>query len=421
MLESPPQGRQWLAWLYVVIWSLIIFVTIPLARGFQKFVTQQWSRDAFTYAVVVVIVSALTAAIFHVRRLRPTSRSSYFWLTAIGALFFGYTIELGNRAPEEAVHFIQYGMLGILVYRALSHRLDDISIYFAAAIVCGMIGTLDEFVQWLTPQRFWGLGDIWLNFFASALVQIAIAKAFEPTFATRRPNRKNLRFSCRLAIAAVALFGASLLMTPARIAWVAERISWLDFLKRNESVLLEYGYLYEDPEIGIFRSRFAPQELKEMDRRRAVEAAKILNRYQAGPSYGTFLSRYTPISDPFVHEARVHLFRRDRYFYSAAGCKNDADEYARRLNIAFRENQIMVKFFYNTLQHSAYVWTEEKLSLARRHYLTDENYDSEVSQKLITRVSEAQVACFFIVAILGLILVHWYLGRAPEDAASLEH
>jgi len=421
MFDSPPQGRQWLSWLYVVIWSLIIFVTIPLARGMQEFVTQQWSRDAFTYAVVVAIVSALAAAIFNVRRLRPTSHSSYFWLIAIGAIFFGYTIELGKQAPEEAVHFIQYGLLGILVYRALAHRLEDLSIYFAAVIVCGMIGTLDEFVQWLTPQRFWGLGDIWLNFFASALVQIAIAKAFEPTFVTRRPGRKNLRFLCRLAIAAVALFGASLSMTPPRIAWVSERIGWLDFLKRNESVLLEYGYLYEDPDIGIFRSRFAPQELKEIDRNRAVEAAKILNRFQEGHSYGTFLSLYTPISDPFVHEARVHLFRRDRYFNSAADCKNDADEYARRLNIAFRENQIMVKFFYNTLQHSSYVWTEENLSLARRHFLNDENYDSEVSQKLITRLSEAQVACFLIVFISGLILVHWYLGRAPEDAATSEH
>lgn len=414
MYKSSHGGKQWLAWLYMVIWSLIIFITIPLARTIQKFVTQQWSRYAFTYAVFVAIFSALTVAIFYVHRRRPISRSGYFWLTAIGALFFGYTTKLGEQAPEEAFHFVQYGVLGILAYRALAYRLHDSSIYFAAAIVCGMVGTLDEFVQWLTPQRFWGLGDIWLNFFAAALIQIAIAKGLKPAFATHRPGLKSLRFLCRLAIGAIALFGVSLLMTPPRIAWVSERVGWFDFLKRNESVLLEYGYLYQDPDIGIFRSRFSPLELKKMDRRRAAEAGKILDQFQAGSTYGSFLSLYTPISDPFVHEARVHLFRRDRYFTSAANYKNDPEEYARRLSIAYRENLIVAKYFSNTLQHSSYVWPEKRLALARRHLLNDAAYDSEVSQTLITSISEVQVAGFFMALILGLILIHCYLRKAPE-------
>ena len=415
MYKSPHQRKQWLAWLYMAIWSLIIFVTIPMARAIQKCVTLQWSREAFTYAVCGVIFLAFAAAIFYVHRRRPIARNSYLWLTAIGALFFGYTIEIGKRAPEEAVHFVQYGVLGFLAYRALSCRLDDSSIYFAAAIVCGMIGTLDEFVQWLTPQRFWGLSDIWLNFFAAALVQIAIAKGFKPTNATRCPGPENLRFVCRLAIGAVFLFFASLLITPPRIAWVSERIGWLAFLKKNESVMVEYGYLYQDPDVGIFRSRFAPLELLEMDRRRAVEVAKILDQFKEGQSYGTFLRLYNPISDPFVHEARVHLFRRDSYFYIAGKHKEDPKEHARCLDIAYRENLIMTKYFSNTLQHSSYVWAAERLDLARRHLLNGGNYDSEVSQTIITRISEPRVVGFFMMLILGLILIDLYLGKAPKN------
>jgi len=283
-----------------------------------------------------------------------------------------------------------------------------------------MIGSIDEFIQWLTPRRVWGLSDIWLNFFSAALVQVAIAKGLQPTFIARRLSRANLRFLCRLAITAAAMVCTTLLITPPRIAWAAERIGWLEFLKHNDGVLLEYGYLYEDPDIGIFRSRFTPWELRQIDQSRDMEAAKILNRFQDEYSYRTFLSQYTPINDPFVHEAGVHLFRRDRYFETALEYEDDLEEYSRRLTIALRENQILEKYFYNTLQHSGYVWTEEKLALAHQHLLQDDFYDSWVSRNLITRVSERQVVCLFIALILGLILFHWYIGKMPESESPPE-
>jgi hypothetical protein len=420
MLVSPPKEKQWLSWLYVVIWTLIIFGTIPLARAIQIFVYQEWNRDLFTYVVLAITILAFVAVTIWAQQIRPASRSSYIWLAAIFAIFVVYTIELGKGSPEEAIHFIQYGVLGILVYRALTHRLKDAGIYFAAAIICGVIGSIDEFIQWLTPRRVWGLNDIWLNFFSSALVQIAIAKGLPPTFIARRLSRANLRFLCRLAIAAVAILGASLLITPPRIAWVAKRIGGLEFLKYNDSVLVEYGYLYKDLDIGVFRSRFTPWELKQNDQRRAVEAANILNRFQDEYSYRRFLSLYTPVNDPFVHEARVHLFRRDRHFDTALEYEDDPAEYARRLTIALRENQILEKYFSSTLQHSDYVWTEEKLVMAQRHLLQDDFYDSRVSENLITRVSEWQVVSILIALILGLTLFHWYIGKPSETESSLE-
>ena len=420
MLDSPPQEKQWLSWLYVVVWTLIIFVTIPLARAIQQYVSQEWNRGLFTYVVLASTVLGFAAATLYVRRFRPTCRSNYLWLVAIAGIFLVYTLELGKRSPEEAIHFVQYGVLGILVYRALTHRLQDTCIYFAAAITCGVIGSIDEFIQWLTPRRVWGLSDIWLNFFSSVLVQFALAKGLQPTFIARRFSRANLRLLCRLAIPAVLIFGASLLATPPRIAWVAERIGWLEFLKYNDSVLLEYGYLYEDPDIGVFRSRFTPWELKEIDQRRAFEAAKILDRFQDEYSYPTFLSLYTPISDPFVHETRVHLFRRDRYYDTALELKDDQEEYARHLHAALRENQILEKYFKNTLQHSDYVWTEDKLAMDQSHLLQDEFYDSWVSRNLITRVREWQVVSLFIALILGLIVFYWYIERMPETESSLE-
>ncbi len=418
MIKRPPQEKQWQSWLYVVLWTLVIFVTIPLARAIQQYVYQEWNRDIFTYAVLLTVGVSLVAAIIYVRRNRLSSRSSYLWLIAVSGILIFYTIDLGKQSPEEAVHFVQYGVLGMLVYRALIHHLQDASIYFAAAIVCGILGTVDEFIQWLTPRRVWGLKDIWLNFFASVSVLTGIARGLQPRYIAGKFSPANLRILCHLTITALSILGASLLFTPPRVAWVAEQISWLGFLKYHDSVVLEYGYLYEDPEIGVFRSRFAPGKLKQMDRERAVEAADILDRYQDEQTYPAFLSLYSPITDPFVHEARVHLFRRDRYYNTAMNYENQPDEYARRLTIAWRENMIMEKHFSNTLQLSNYVWSDEKKARVQAHHRPNEVYDSWVSRGLITQVREWQVVSFFIVLILVVFVIYWHRAKIPAGKPS---
>jgi hypothetical protein len=406
-----------MSWLYVAIWSLVIFATIPVARVLQHFVAQRWGRETFTYVVLVGILIAFGSSIFYLRRLRAASRSSYFWLFATAAVFVGYTIYLRN-APEEAIHFLQYGVLGILTYRALAHRFHDASIYFAAAIICGIIGMLDEIIQWLTPARLWALNDVWLNFVAGSLVQIGIAKGLTPSIIRGLPSRRNLQVLCRLGMVAVVLLGFSLLNTPELIGWYADRIPCLGFLKRNESVMAEYGYLYIDPDIGRFRSRLSPSELGQSDRKRSKEAAEILDRYQNRDEYRAFLKIYTPVSDPFVHEARVHLFRRDIKFRAAKKWMNNQEKYSIRLTFAFRENQIMEKFFRNTLHNSAYVWSAEKLALAKKHLMHDKEYESRVSRKLITRVSKGQLGSFLILLIIGLALLDFYYSRSKSNYSS---
>ncbi len=379
----------------------------------------QWGRELFTYVVIVTTVMAFVSAVIYVRCCLPASRSSYFWLTLPAAIFLGYTVELGRKAPEEAIHFILYGLLGILVYRALTHRLHDVTVYFAAALIGGIIGIMDEFIQWLIPQRYWGLRDVWLNFFSAGLVQIAIAKGLKPTFISNHPNRENLRFLCRLVLMALILIGASFLTTPKGISWVAERVSLFEFLKEIDDVMTEYGYLYEDSEIGRFRSRFSPAELKRIDAERATDAAKILDHFQDPSSYPLFLNTYTLIKDPFVHEIRVHLFRRDAYYETALKYQDDSKAYAEHLTVAFRENQIVEKYFGNTLANSAYIWSADELSIARSHLLEGVAYDSSVSRNLITRISKGQVACIFFVLIFGVALVCRHIGKGAKTRSSV--
>jgi hypothetical protein len=399
--------------------TYVFFLTIPLARTIQRFVARNWSGEIFTYAVLGVIGAGLVTGLTYIGRDRSLLFRDSFWLLAVAVIFSGYTLKLGQRSPEEAVHFVQYGILGILLFRALSHRIHDPAIYLAAAIMGVIIGMVDEIIQWLTPGRYWDLKDIWLNLFGVILVQIAIARGIRPGFLSRKTGRANLCIVCRLAIAAVALFSLCLLNTPARIAWYSERVPGLAFLKENESVMLEYGVLYEDPEIGVFRSRLSPAELLASDRDRAEEAAAILDRFQSRELYSTFLRIYSPVSDPFLHEARVHLFSRDRNYETASEFPEKPEEYKRRLTIAFRENQILEKYFSHTLSRSSYVWGPEERSLSSRYLDRDKVYNSWVSSGLVTRFSELQVALFIAWLLFGLAGLHYYLCRSPHEERTL--
>lgn len=63
----------------------------------------------------------------------------------------------------------------------------DASIYLAAALVRGIIGIMDEAIQWATPRRYWILTDIWRDFFATALALVGIARG-DPAYADRGPT-----------------------------------------------------------------------------------------------------------------------------------------------------------------------------------------------------------------------------------------
>ncbi len=400
MFDEAPRGREWISWLLVGLWSVAIFAAIPIARTIRDAVSEQWGRETFAYLTLSVVVVAGGLAIrWLVRRRR--SPASYVWLATVGVTFFGYTYYL-RHAPEEALHFVQYGVLGVLVYRALSHRVRDWTVYLTATVIGGCVGVLDELIQWVVPGRYWGLHDIWINILGAALPQLGIAKGLRPAIISGPARTMGILWLCRTGLAFVLLLGITLLNTPQRIAWYADRIPGLAFLKTNESVMLEYGYRFVDPEAGVFTSRLSGAELRRADHERGAAVARILDRFRDHSRYREFLQTYTPVSDPFVHEARVHLFRRDRHLEWAEGAEGALYEPRFHLAVAFRENRILEKYFPNTLRHSSYVLEPRTVDLLRQNALPDRELPgreavSRVGYRLVTRLSEEQ-----LVALLGL-------------------
>ncbi|NIO43225.1 MAG: hypothetical protein GTO41_25575, partial [Burkholderiales bacterium] len=186
-----------MSWLYVAAASLIIFCAVPFARVTQSVVSEIFGRSFFLFFLAAVALVASALAIRAIRR-RAIPRSAYLWLAVIIAALGGYAYKLRGN-PEETFHFVEYGLLSLLVYRALIHRIRDHGVYFIATVVVGTIGIIDEWLQWITPSRYWGVRDLWINLLAGAMIQLAIALGLRPRLVSGWPASGTRRAFSRFA------------------------------------------------------------------------------------------------------------------------------------------------------------------------------------------------------------------------------
>ena len=402
--DDRSSGRDWF---WVCLFTAAIFAAIPVARGIQTLVAGTAVGRPLFLAVVVVIAAFATAAVVRYLYRRRVPPACYVWLAAVVAAFGFYGWEL-RSSPEEAVHFVLYGGLGALLFRALAHRVRDVSIYPAAIALGTLVGTVDETVQWLLPTRVWDIRDIFLNAVSVMLMQVVIALVLRPAAIHPRPGRRGLRLTFASSAGVLFCVALAAINTPPRIGWYADRVPGLSYLKTKGNHMMEYGYLYRDPEIGTFRSRFAPDALGQIDSGRGREAGAILDRYPVRESMEAFNLLYTIVTDPFVLEARIHLYRRDRHVERAgeAEIKNPQDRKAVRdlLTIAWRENLILEKYFPVTVGNSSHRWPPARRDRVRQANRPATAYDSAVSQQVITSLADWQLAGLLLAGMAGLLI-----------------
>jgi hypothetical protein len=415
MLRDPPPESERKSWLIVVAWSGVILVTIPFAVTIQTSVDRRFGPTAFLILVLVAgALGTLAAGRALAGRGTPASAAGYLWIAVVASVFGVATWSMRGN-PEEAVHFVEYGVLGVLLYRALLHRVRDATIYPCAALLAAIVGTVDEAVQWLTPGRYWALRDVGLNLTGATLALVAIGAGLRPPVIAARVGRASVRRLAATAAALLVVVALSLANTPPRIAWYSAAVPGLGFARATNGVMLEYGHRYDGPETGVFRSRFTPAELAALDAARGAEAGAILAAYAGDDRYDEFLTRYTPITDPFVHEARVHLFRRDRVLSRAHLQPGDAEWYRWHVSTAYRENQILERWFPRTLAAANAALRPEVAAMLARDHDPGFELESRVSLDLVTAVSERQVVGGFVVLFGALGLV-WWRAREPQGA-----
>jgi hypothetical protein len=275
-------------------------------------------RSAFPghFAAVVAggvgaaVVAAVAAALVRVRDRRAARYGAILGAVGVGA---AYSLATASGTPDvdavERVHFLEYGLISFLFYRAWRAGSDvsDVSIV-ALPIAAGVIvGTLEEWFQWFIPNRVGEVRDVLLN-----LVAIGCGLAFSigvdspPAFAWR-PRRGS-------AQAIGMWFGAAALV----------------FALFVDSVHL--GHEISDPGTPRFRSRYTSEEL-------STRARDRVERWQTTPP--TKLVRLSR-EDQYMDEGLWHIRRRNESW--------QANDFA----AAAGENRILETFFAPVLDTPSY-------------------------------------------------------------------
>lgn len=385
--------------LTAALWIGLIYVTVPFVRTVREAFVARWPAELIAYAVIAVVLGSTVTAIFILRRSQSHIGSAdLLWLVGVAAIIVLWTYYLMGQ-PEEAVHFLEYGVLGVLLYQVFEKSVPDPTVYVAATLAGLLVGTVDEIIQWLVPGRFWDIRDIILNTGAVALVQIAIWRLFKRP--SRTVSRSSLRLLCRLAAAQVFLFTLCMAATPQRLNRIADHVPLPDRLATGVDTICEYGFRHFVDERTLFRSRLSLAELFRSDRDRARDVARDLD---ASRGRGGFTQLgISPTSDPFGYEIRVHLFARSRNLNKALAHEPGSSDYRRQMTAAWRENLILESFFGNTLEQSSYRWGPGRRNEVKTAQDPGEFFVSQAGVHLITAVSEGQLRILMLALFAVLV------------------
>ena len=195
MLDTLPKESERRSWFCVVLWTLLIYSTIPFARPVAEWIAKNLGIEYFFYIAATAGAIGLIL-VFTTLHRRKSPISSYLWLTGITVILIASAYQL-REVPADVIHLVEYVILSVLVYRALLHRIQDHSIYFVATLIVAMIGTLEECIQWIVPSRVFDLRDIRTNIIAGGLAQLAIATGLRPSLIRGSPSTQGLRRLCQ--------------------------------------------------------------------------------------------------------------------------------------------------------------------------------------------------------------------------------
>jgi hypothetical protein len=304
----------------------------------------------------------------------------------------------------------------VLLYRALRPAAPDVAILAAVVLLGALVGTVDEIIQWIVPGRIWDLRDVAVNAGACALTSAALWR-LDPGPWRRPPAASSVSLALRLAAVETLLLMSCLANTPGRVAWYAERIPGLGPLAHADNAMAEYGFRHLLPGIGVMKSRLTLADLEEQDRARAAEVAELLDRYPEG-RYQRFLDEHSAAADPFLYEARVHLFSRDHHRRRLAAATPGSAEAQEHATMSFRQQLLLERVFGATLARSA-----SRLDPSERQQLEaldnpELPFASKTASHLITAVGERTLRIALLATAAALLALDAVVRRRSRMEAS---
>ena len=175
--------RERRLWLWVLVVMVAIYATLGLAQRLAETLRERGLLDVsiglFLLCMFLVAVTVVTQGL----KVRPGGAE-----VAVGVgVAAAYLLVLTRMTvPTERSHLIEYGVVGVLIYEALTERKSQGRRVplppVLAVLVTVALGALDEGIQWLLPNRVFDPVDILFNLLAGTM---AVAASVALTWARR--------------------------------------------------------------------------------------------------------------------------------------------------------------------------------------------------------------------------------------------
>lgn len=170
------KNREILDWGIVIFYTCLIYITLPVMPGLWYKFVQRAGNFADYLAAVTLAVFGL-AIIFYLF-VKEKGIRNFVWL---GVLALAYAFGLSRlKLSIERIHFVEYGLLSIFVFRALRHHLKNKSAYVWSGIAVFCFGFLDEGIQYMLPTRVYDTRDVIVNGIAGILGLLLIGLCIQP-------------------------------------------------------------------------------------------------------------------------------------------------------------------------------------------------------------------------------------------------
>lgn len=157
-------------------WTLAIYITLYPVRTVCEFLKRTLPFDFWVNIFLATCLSGIVILFF--RKYKVTDFRGYvLLLIAVSGYLYGLA-KIPH--PEEKIHFLEYGILAYLVFRAL--RLDHgaWAAYAGALALTAALGWADEGIQHLLPNRYYQTSDVVLNA-VSGLLGLLLVYVFQRT------------------------------------------------------------------------------------------------------------------------------------------------------------------------------------------------------------------------------------------------
>ena len=168
LFSSARERRLW-AWTLAIV--VAIYSTLGLARTLAVALGNSGlGAGLFILACLLVLAAIVTQGL----KTRPSGTEI---AVALGVAAAYLLVFVRMSIPTERSHLIEYGVVAIFIYEALTERVSqgrNVPVpALLAILVTSLVGVLDEGIQAFLPSRVFDPRDILFNVLASVMAVVA--------------------------------------------------------------------------------------------------------------------------------------------------------------------------------------------------------------------------------------------------------